>query len=36
MALESAIVDGDGNGKPIGMTRDISDTASVVGGACAV
>ena len=32
MALESAIVDGDGNGKPIGMTRDISDTASVVGG----
>ena len=31
MALESAIVDGDGNGKPIGMTRDISDTASVVG-----
>lgn len=33
MALESAIVDGDGNGKPIGMTRDISDTASVVGGA---
>ena len=33
MALESAIVDGDGNGKPIGMTRDISETASVVGGA---
>ena len=32
MALESAIVDGDGNGKPIGMTRDISNTASVVGG----
>ena len=32
MALESAIVDGDGNGKPIGMTRDISETASVVGG----
>lgn len=33
LALETAVVDGDGNGKPIGMTRDISSTASVVAGA---
>lgn len=31
LALENAVVDGDGNGKPIGMTRDISSSASVVG-----
>lgn len=31
LALETAVVDGDGNGKPIGMTRDISSSASVVG-----
>lgn len=31
LALETAVVDGDGNGKPIGMTRDISASASVVG-----
>lgn len=32
LALESAVVDGDGKGKPIGMTRDISSSASVVAG----
>ena len=31
-ALETAIVDGTGNGEPIGMTRDVSDAANVVGG----
>ena len=31
-ALENAIVDGTGNGEPIGMTRDVSDGANVVGG----
>lgn len=31
-ALENAIVDGTGNGEPIGMTRDVSSTANVVGG----
>ena len=31
-ALENAIVDGTGNGEPIGMTRDVSDDANVVGG----
>lgn len=31
LALENAVVDGDGNGKPIGMTRNISSSASVVG-----
>lgn len=31
LALETAVVDGDGNDKPIGMTRDISSSASVVG-----
>lgn len=32
LSLETAVVDGDGNDKYIGMTRDVSDTASVVGG----
>lgn len=32
LSVESAVVDGDGNDKYIGMTRDVSDTASVVGG----
>lgn len=32
VSSETAIVDGDGNKKPIGMTRNISDEASVVGG----
>ena len=31
-ALENAIVDGTGNGEPIGMTRDVSSGANVVGG----
>ena len=31
-AMEKAIADGDGNKKPVGMTRDVSDEASVVGG----
>ena len=31
--LEAGIIDGDGNGKPIGMTRDVSEGVSVVGGA---
>lgn len=30
-ALENAIVDGTGNGEPIGMTRDVSSGANVVG-----
>ena len=30
--LESAIVDGDGNNKPIGMTRDVSSRAVTRGG----
>lgn len=30
--LEAGIIDGDGDDKPIGMTRDTSPTASVVGG----
>lgn len=33
LALETAIVDGDGKDQPIGMTRDISADASVVSGA---
>lgn len=33
LGVETAAVDGDGNDKYIGMTRDVSDTASVVGGA---
>lgn len=32
LSVETAVVDGDGNDKYIGMTRDVSDTASVVGG----
>lgn len=32
VSSETAVVDGDGNKKPIGMTRNISDEASVVGG----
>lgn len=32
LGVETAVVDGDGNDKYIGMTRDVSDTASVVGG----
>lgn len=32
LELEVSVVDGDGNGCPIGMTRDISSSASVVGG----
>ena len=31
-ALELAVVDGTGKNQPIGMTRDISETASVVDG----
>lgn len=31
--LESGIINGDGNGKPIGMVRDISDDVQVVGNA---
>lgn len=31
VALEAKIVDGTGDGEPIGMTRDVSSTASVVG-----
>lgn len=31
LALETAIVDGDGDGQPIGMTRDVSDSAVKVG-----
>lgn len=31
--LEEGITVGDGNDKPIGMIRDVSDSASVVGGA---
>lgn len=31
-ALENAIVDGTGNGEPIGMTRNVSSDASVMGG----
>ena len=31
-ALENAIVDGTGNGEPIGMTRNVADDANVVGG----
>lgn len=31
-ALENAIVDGTGNGEPIGMTRDVSSSANVIGG----
>lgn len=31
--LEDGIVMGDGNDKPIGMIRDVSESASVVGGA---
>ena len=33
LGLESSIVDGDGNNQFIGMTRDVSDDAAVVGGA---
>lgn len=32
VALEDAIVDGDGKNKPIGMTRDVSDDVTVTGG----
>lgn len=32
LGLEVGIVDGDGKEKPIGMTRDVSDTANVQGG----
>ena len=31
--LEAGIIDGDGNGKPIGMTRNVGEGVSVVGGA---
>ncbi len=30
--LEAGFVDGDGNGKPIGMTRQVGDAVSVTGG----
>lgn len=30
--MEAAIVNGDGNGKPIGMTRQVGDNVSVSGG----
>lgn len=30
--FEDAIVDGDGNGKPIGMTRQVGDGVTVTGG----
>lgn len=33
MALEAAIVDGDGKNQPIGMTRSVADDVSVTGGA---
>lgn len=32
IGLETGIVDGDGKEKPIGMTRDVSDDAAIVGG----
>lgn len=32
MALETAVVDGTGKDQPIGMTRDVSETASVQDG----
>lgn len=32
LALETAIVDGDGKNKPIGMTRNVSDDVTVTGG----
>lgn len=32
VGLETAIVDGTGNNQPIGMTRDVSDDVTVVGG----
>ncbi|MBO6301612.1 MAG: phage major capsid protein [Ruminiclostridium sp.] len=32
IGLETGIVDGDGKDKPIGMTRDVSDDAAIVGG----
>lgn len=31
--LEAGIIAGDGNGKPIGMNRDVSEGVAVVGGA---
>lgn len=31
--MESGFVDGDGNGKPIGMTRQVGDDVQVTGGA---
>lgn len=33
LGLEMSVVDGDGNNQYIGMTRDVSESASVVGGA---
>lgn len=33
LSLEKEVVDGDGKNGPIGMTRDVSSTASVVAGA---
>ena len=32
LALEAAIVDGDGKNQPIGMTRSVADDVSVTGG----
>lgn len=32
VALEDGIINGDGNGKPIGLTRDIHDGVTVSGG----
>lgn len=32
IALENAIVDGDGNKKPIGMTRQVGENVTVTGG----
>ena len=32
VGMEDAIVDGDGNNKPIGMSRDVSDNVTVTGG----
>lgn len=32
LSVEEAVVDGDGNDKYIGMSRDVSDTVSVTGG----
>lgn len=32
-ALEDGIINGDGNGKPIGLTRDIHEGVTVTGGA---